>query len=296
MAKRVLWAVFLTMFSLPFCRPGGNNNAQNTKNTETEICVCECPCDSANPPPSTTDIPALPDHATPTEGAKIGYDLGDFRVKDSLVIPKGAGHTEIDNIQHIESGIFKHVLRWRETWHDGDRSLDFGPYLQKGRAELGCLDGECEPMKNGQTWLIGTTILIPRNEFGGARSYIDAGQPVLHQSYLDIDVIRKNKYKITLKVFSNGLGSKSVPIREAKFKAGEWISLVIRIHFSKDGSYAMSVNNDDFVTREGLDTTRSKEGAKNHANTWGLYMKNGLGDCTIYTAMNFIKQIDDADA
>jgi hypothetical protein len=217
----------------------------------------------------------------------VGYDLGDYRWIDTSVIPRGAG-PEIPNIRQVQRGVFAHTLRWRDGWHDGDRSLAHGAYLQKGRAELCCLGGDT-PMRIGQTWLIGTTILVPR-DFAGARSFIDVGQLVHHQSYLDLDK-KGGSFKITLRVFRNGLGSPSIRVRATTVPPDTWVSLVTRVRFSREGAYALSVDGDEFVEVDNIDTTYSRSGDGTFGGTFGLYMKNGRGDCTIYTANNFIMKI-----
>ena len=235
---------------------------------------------------SFASMPKVPDTATPPAGAIVGRSLSDFRWVDSQVVPRGKG-PEIPNIRQMAPGVFAHVLRWRSGWHDGDRHLTTGSYAQKGRAELCCLGGN-QPFTEGSTWLIGTTVrLHPR--VSGASSFIDLAQPILHQSYF---VVRGSgdSYTGSLMAFTRGLGSQSKAVRTIQMKRGVWYSLVFKVTLTKNGSYGMSVNGDAFQTITGIDGTAGHT-RSSHGGTFGLYMKNGRGDCIVYHAFPWIKKV-----
>jgi hypothetical protein len=238
------------------------------------------------PPPPTPKPPApTTDVGAPPPGSIVAETLKDFgkgkKVDDSLVFPRGAA-PEITNITQVAPRHFKFVLRHRGNpwtplntrgtkgaWYDGDRDLKWnegkrdGKYHDKSRAEVSALEAT---IKEGETWDIATTVKLDEN-FVPSRSYCNIMQPVFDGSFLSLTGIKGNVVTGSLFVFPGGIGSKILTARDISIPRGEWVSIVVRIKFAKDGFYQLSVNGDAFKGIK-LDTTRARApwGPK-----WGLY-------------------------
>ena len=229
--------------------------------------------------------PPSPDVGTPPPGAIVAETLKDFSkgkgVDDSLVFPRGAG-PEITNITQVAPRHFKFVLRHRGNpwspfntrgtkgaWYDGDRNLEWnegkrdGKYHDKSRAEVNGLPAK---ISNGETWDIATTVKLDKN-FVPSQSYCNIMQPVFDGSFLSLTGIRGNTVTGSLFVFPNGIGSGIKTARDISIPRGEWVSIVIRVKFARDGFYQMSINGDAFKGIN-LDTTKARFP---YSNKWGLY-------------------------
>ncbi len=245
--------------------------------------------------PSARDLPPLPPAAQPPQGAIVGESLRDFKWIDSTVTPAGAA-PEIQNIQELAPRIMCCVLRHRAGWHDGDRTLKTGRYAQKARAEMCCLGGNT-PYAIGSTWLIGTTFRV-NPDFTSPKGFCQLMQPVLHQSYLQLDKISGDDCTASLRVFTKGLGSASKVVRTIRFKRGQWVPVVLRVTFGPNGEYALSHDGDGFQgIRLDTSTGHVKGATVGKVNafggTWGLYMaaKGHKGDAIVQHANMFIKKI-----
>lgn len=224
-----------------------------------------------------------------TEGAIIAQDLTDFGkgrgVDNSLVFPRGAA-PEIENITQIAKGHFRFELRMRGNpwspynpqgtkgaWYDGDRDLKWnegkrdGKYHDKSRAEVHDLfrdTSRAPDMKQGQTWDIATTVKLDKN-FVPSASYCNIMQPVFDQSFLTLTGIKGDDVTANLMVFADGIGSRITIARTFTIRRNVWTSIVVRVKFSKDGRYDVSVNGDAFKGI-GIDTSKQTGGSK-----WGIY-------------------------
>lgn len=236
-------------------------------------------------------LPPLPSTSQPPAGAIVGKTLSDFRWVDVKVV--GRGGPEIPNIQQVAPGVFKCILRQGNGWHDGN--LKAGRQDHKGRAELCCLGGNT-PYKIGETWLIGaTTLFDPRFM---ATSYCQIAQPVLHQSYFNMNKSSGNQVSGGLYVFERGLGSASRLVRNVTVEKGKWFTWVVRVTFGENGSYGLSINGDSFGTTRANTAVGHKSmnqvgrvGA--FGGTFGLYMPMGgpPRDVIVYHANMFIKKV-----
>lgn len=241
------------------------------------------------------NLPALPPTVEPPAGAIVGKNLSQFKWVDSRVVPVGAA-PEIQNITQVGPGVFRHVLRMGRGWHDGDRDKTEGRYAVKGRAELTSLGGGT-PMKVGETWLIGSTLMFDPG-FVPSNGYCQLAQPVLHQSFFNWD-LRGNVMVGQLRVFERGLGSASKLVREVRVRRGEWLTWTLKVRFGPDGYYGLSVNGDEFKGLE-LNTEighvrGAQVGKVSHfGGTWGLYMimDGAPRDCVVYHANPFLKKIE----
>ena len=268
-------------------KKSGNANNDNTKESFSSPAA-------AAAVPRAADLPPLPPAAQPPTGAIVGESLKDFKWVDSTVTPAGAA-PEIQNIQQLAPRIMCCVLRHRGAWHDGDRGLKTGRYAQKARAEMCCLGGNT-PYAVGSTWLIGTTFRV-NPDFTSPKGFCQLMQPVLHQSYLQLDKISGDDCTASLRVFTRGLGSPSKTVRSIRFKRGEWVPVVLRVTFGANGEYALSHNGDGF---KGIRLDTSVGHVKGAAvgkvatfgGTWGLYMaaKGHQGDAIVQHANMFIKR------
>ena len=230
----------------------------------------------------------------------MGKTLSHFKWVDSLVIPRGKA-PDIPNIVQVDHGVFKHVLRMGPGWHDGDRDKTTGRYAVKGRAEMSSLGGGT-PMKQGETWLIGSTVMFADN-FVPSKGYCHIAQPVLHQSYVTFDLKGDTMVGAFMAVDYGGKAGDAMrashrKIRETSVKRGQWLSWVIKVKFGRDGYYGVSINGDDFrgihINTE-IGHTRGNQVARvsSFGGTWGLYMiMNGPPrDCVVYHANPFLKKI-----
>lgn len=241
-------------------------------------------------PPTPKPAPTPKSSPIP-QGAIVADDLADFGkgrgFDKSLVFPRGAA-PEIDNITQIAKGHFRFELRMRGNpwspynprgekgaWYDGDRDLKWnegkrdGKYHDKSRAEVHDLfrDTPRGPdMKVGQTWDIATTVKLDKN-FVPADSYCNIMQPVFDQSFLNLTGIKGDDVTAQLMVFTDGIGSRIKIARTFTIRRGVWTSIVVRVKFSKDGKYEVSVNGDAFKGI-GIDTSKQVGGSK-----WGLYSR-----------------------
>lgn len=246
------------------------------------------------PPPPTPKPPApKPDIGTPPPGSIVAETLKDFNkgkgVDDSLVFPRGAA-PEIVNITQVAPRHFKFVLRHRGNpwspfnprgtkgaWYDGDRNLEWNEgkrdqrYHDKSRAEVSGLPAK---ISNGDTWDIATTVKLDKN-FVPSKSYCNLAQPIFDGSFLSLTNIKGNNVTGSLFVFSDGIGSKILTARDITIPREQWVSIVIRIKFAKDGYYKMSINGDAFKGIN-LDTTKARFP---YSSKWGLY-------CTATTDVN----------
>jgi hypothetical protein len=249
------------------------------------------------PKPPTPKPPApnppVQDVGAPPPGAIVAESLKDFGKKGrsvdaSLVFPRGAA-PEITNITQVAPRHFKFVLRHRGNpwsllnargtkgaWYDGDRDLQWnegkrdGKYHDKSRAEVSAL---AATIKDGETWDIATTVKLDK-DFVPSRSYCNIMQPVFDGSFLSLTGIKGNVVTGSLFVFPNGIGSGIKTARDISIPRDQWVSIVVRIKFAKNGFYQMSINGDAFQGIN-LDTTKARApwGPK-----WGLY-------CTATTAV-----------
>ena len=246
------------------------------------------------PPPPTPKPPApTPDVGAPPSGSIVAETLKDFSkgkgVDDSLVFPRGAA-PEIVNITQIAPRHFKFVLRHRGNpwspynprgtkgaWYDGDRDLSWnegkrdGKYHDKSRAEVSGLPAK---ISNGETWEIATTVKLDKN-FVPSRSYCNLMQPVFDGSFLSLTGIKGDNVTGSLFVFPDGIGSGIKTARDISIPREQWVSIVVRVKFAKDGFYQMSINGDAFKGIN-LDTTKARFP---YSNKWGLY-------CTATTDVN----------
>ena len=239
-------------------------------------------------PPTPTPKPPTPDTqlGVPPSGSIVAESLKDFGkngrgVDNSLVFPRGAA-PEIVNITQLAPRHFKFVLRHRGNpwtplnprgtkgaWYDGDRDLQWnegkrdGKYHDKSRAEV---SGLTVVTKLGDTWDIATTVKLDKN-FVPSEVYCNIMQPVFDGSFLSLTGIKGNVVTGSLFVFPDGIGSGIKTARDIAIPRGEWVSIVVRVKFAKDGFYQMSVNGDAFKGIK-LDTTKARIpwGSK-----WGLY-------------------------
>ena len=239
-------------------------------------------------PPTPTPKPPTPDTqlGVPPYGSIVAESLKDFGkngrgVDNSLVFPRGAA-PEIVNITQLAPRHFKFVLRHRGNpwtplnprgtkgaWYDGDRDLQWnegkrdGKYHDKSRAEV---SGLTVVTKLGDTWDIATTVKLDKN-FVPSEVYCNIMQPVFDGSFLSLTGIKGNVVTGSLFVFPDGIGSGIKTARDIAIPRGEWVSIVVRVKFAKDGFYQMSVNGDAFKGIK-LDTTKARIpwGSK-----WGLY-------------------------
>ena len=238
------------------------------------------------PPPPTPKPPApTPDVGAPPPGSIVAETLKDFSkgkgVDDSLVFPRGAA-PEIVNITQVAPRHFKFVLRHRGNpwspfnlrgtkgaWYDGDRNLEWnegkrdGKYHDKSRAEVNGLPAK---ISNGDTWDIATTVKLDKN-FVPSRSYCNIMQPVFDGSFLSLTGIKGNNVTGSLFVFPDGIGSGIKTARDISIPREQWVSIVVRVKFAKDGFYQMSINGDAFKGIN-LDTTKARFP---YSNKWGLY-------------------------
>ena len=246
------------------------------------------------PPPPTPKPPApTPDVGAPPSGSIVAETLKDFSkgkgVDDSLVFPRGAA-PEIVNITQIAPRHFKFVLRHRGNpwspynprgtkgaWYDGDRDLSWnegkrdGKYHDKSRAEVNGLPAK---ISNGDTWDIATTVKLDKN-FVPSRSYCNLMQPVFDGSFLSLTGIKGDNVTGSLFVFPDGIGSGIKTARDISIPREQWVSIVVRVKFAKDGFYQMSIDGDAFKGIN-LDTTKARFP---YSNKWGLY-------CTATTDVN----------
>ena len=238
------------------------------------------------PPPPTPKPPApTPDVGVPPPGSIVAETLKDFNkgkgVDDSLVFPRGAA-PEITNITQVAPRHFKFVLRHRGNpwsqynqrgtkgaWYDGDRNLEWnegkrdGKYHDKSRAEVNGLPAK---ISNGDTWDIATTVKLDKN-FVPSQSYCNIMQPVFDGSFLSLTNVKGNNVTGSLFVFPNGIGKGIRTARDISIPRGEWVSIVVRVKFARDGFYQMSINGDAFKGIN-LDTTKARFP---YSNKWGLY-------------------------
>jgi hypothetical protein len=221
----------------------------------------------------------------PPPGAIVAESLRDFNngksVDNSLVFPRGAA-PEITNITQTAPRTFRFELRFRGNpwsplnsggtrgaWYDGDRTLEWnegkrdGKYHDKSRAEVSALPVK---MSLGETWEIATTVNLDRN-FIPSRSYCNIMQPVFDGSFLSLTGLRGNIVTGSLFVFPNGIGKGIRTARDISIPRQQWVSIRVRVKFSKDGFYQVSVNGDQFKGIA-VDTTKARIpwGPK-----WGLY-------------------------
>ena len=246
----------------------------------------------ASKPPAPKPPPPTPDKGTPPPGAIVAETLQDFNkgrsVDNSLVFPRGEG-PEITNITQIAPRHFKFVLRHRGNpwskyntngtkgaWYDGDRDLEWnegkrdGQYHDKSRAEVSGLPAK---ISVGETWDIATTVKLDK-DFVPSQSYCNIMQPVFDGSFLSLTGIKGDVVTGSLFVFSNGIGSDILTARDISIPREQWVSIVVRIKFAKNGFYQMSVNGDAFKGIN-LDTTKARTP---YGGKWGLY-------CTATTAV-----------
>lgn len=204
----------------------------------------------------------------PPAGAVVATRLSDFRnVDDSKVYPRGAG-PEIINITEVGPRHFRFVLRHRGGWQDGDRNKN-DP--KKSRAEVSGLGGKNGPgMRVGETWDIATTVRLDPT-FVPSRGYCNIMQPVFDQSYLSVGKVRGDDVAAELVAFTNGIGSATRSVRKFTIRRGQWTSIVVRVKFGSNGSYACSVNGDEFKGVS-MDTSR---GSQPFRSKWGLYGPTG---------------------
>lgn len=225
----------------------------------------------------------------------MGNALTQFKWVDSDVIPKGAA-PEIENIVQHAPGILKHILRVGNGWADGDRKITTGRQSQKGRAEVCCLH-QNTPYKVGETWLIGSTLMFAP-DFVPPPGYFQVAQPVLHQSFFNINKLSGNTMSGGMYVFEQGLGSPNRLVRKVSVKRGEWMTWTLKVKFGKDGYYGLSINGDEFQGFN-IDTSvghiqGANVGVVNaHGGTWGAYCPHGGSPRTmvVYHAKPFIKKI-----
>ena len=238
------------------------------------------------PPAPTSDV------GTPPPGSIVAETLKDFNkgkgVDDSLVFPRGAA-PEITNITQVAPRQFKFVLRHRGNpwtplntrgtkgaWYDGDRDLEWnegkrdGKYHDKSRAEVSGLPAK---ISVGDTWDIATTVKLDK-DFVPSQSYCNIMQPIFDGSFLSLTGIQGNNVTGSLFVFSDGIGSKILTARDITIPREQWVSIVVRIKFAKNGFYQMSINGDAFKGIN-LDTTKARTP---YGGKWGLY-------CTATTAV-----------
>lgn len=224
----------------------------------------------------------------PPPGALVAETLSDFEEADnSLVFPRGAG-PEIVNITQLEPRVFNFVTRhrgdpWsqhntkgvRGAWYDGDRDLEFnegkrdGRYHDKSRAEVNGLHGFGTKKKSfaeGETWEIATTVRLDP-DFRPSAGYCCIMQPIFDQSLLNLVARSGDVVTAELTCFTDGIGSRQRVARSFPIRRGEWVSVVVRIKFGKDGFYRCSVDGDEF-TGINLDTTRGKRPWR---PKWGVY-------------------------
>lgn len=234
--------------------------------------------------------PPAPDNLPPR--SIVAETLQDFNkgknVDNSLVFPRGAG-PEITNITQVAPRHFKFVLRHRGNpwspfntrgtkgaWYDGDRDLEWnegkrdGEYHDKSRAEVSGLPAR---ISNGDTWDIATTVKLDK-DFVPSQGYCNIMQPIFDGSFLSLTGIRGNVVTGSLFVFPDGIGKGIKTARDISIPRDEWVSIVVRVKFARDGFYQMSINGDAFKGIK-LDTTKARSpfGGK-----WGLY-------CTATTAV-----------
>jgi len=209
-------------------------------------------------------------------GAIVAETLKDFSngrgVDKSLVFPRGAV-PDIEHITQIAPRHFKFVLRhrgnpWsplnprgtRGSWYDGDRNLEWnegkrdGKYHDKSRAEV---TGLTAKICIGDTWEISTTVNLDKN-FVPSQSYCNVMQPIFDGSFLSLTGIKGNVVTGSLFVFTNGIGSNILTARDIEIPREEWVSIRIRIKFTEDGFYKMSVNGDAFKGIN-VDTTKARQ-------------------------------------
>jgi hypothetical protein len=211
----------------------------------------------------------------PPLGAIVAESLYDFNkgknVDKSLVFPRGAA-PEIEHITQVAPRTFKFNLRFRGNpwspynphgtrgaWYDGDRNLEWnegkrdGRYHDKSRAEVSGLPAK---ISLEETWEIATTVKLDP-EFVPSQSYCDIMQPVFDGGFLSLTGIHDNVVTGSLFVFSNGIGSTILTARDISIPRDEWVSIRVRVKFSKDGYYQMSVNGDAFKGIH-VDTTKAR--------------------------------------
>ena len=252
----------------------------------SKLKACDWPPKPPAPKPPAPK-PPTPDTQTgaPPPGAIVAETLKDFSkgkgVDDSLVFPRGAA-PEIVNITQVAPRHFKFVLRHRGNpwspfnprgtkgaWYDGDRNLEWNEgkrdkrYHDKSRAEVNGLPAK---ISNGDTWDIATTVKLDKN-FVPSQSYCNLMQPVFDGSFLSLTGIKGNVVTGSLFVFPNGIGSGIKTARDISIPREQWVSIVVRIKFAKDGFYQMSINGDAFKGIK-MDTTKARFP---YSNKWGLY-------------------------
>ncbi|AAC96985.1 hypothetical protein PBCV1_A678R [Paramecium bursaria Chlorella virus 1] len=244
-------------------------------------------------------LPSLPATAIPPSGSTIGSSLSYFKFDESRVNPPGAA-PEIKNLVQVAPGITLHGLRFRGKWNDGDRDLTTSYHSYKARAEMSGLGGKT-PYKLGGTYLIGTTIFLAP-DFEPSDMYTDLMQPIQFQSFFTISGSGDNLTG-SLYAFEKGLGSKQILIRSVKIPRGQWVTIVLKVKLAQNGSYALSVNGDEFKGLN-LDTTIGKKGSGNtvgkvneFGGTYGLYCTNTTNgkrstkDRVVFHANPFWKKI-----
>lgn len=224
-----------------------------------------------DPPPA--DLPK------PPAGACVAETMADINFQETEVFPKGAA-PEIKNIQLMAPRWFRFILRHRGKWYDGDRNLRNNKEgKNKSRAEIyGMCDkklGSTTAFKLGDTWLMGSTIRLAP-DFVPSRGYCNLMQPANHQSFLNMVALKGDDVTVELRVFENGIGTKTTLARSVTIKRGQWHTLVVKATFAKNGYYGLSVDGDEFkgVT---LDTTKSGERKPPFGGNFGIYGNAGTG-------------------
>lgn len=222
----------------------------------------------------------------PPTDALVVETMRDFKWVDSLVYPRGAA-PEIPNIQQVQRGHFKFILRHRKSWYDGDRDLQWnegrhsgaaGRSVDKSRAELCCIKGIDRPFTLNSTWLIGSTVRLAP-DFVPSWGYCNVMQPANHQSFLMLSRINGDMVTAELRVFADGVGTQQRVARTVQIRRGEWTTLVVRAKFARGGSYELSVNGDPFKGIFGIDTTKSGDRTLPFGGNFGLY-GSGTKDVT----------------
>jgi hypothetical protein len=266
-------------------------------------CPAPAPAAASPPPPeqqqppkasaAATALGKLPPGSEPPKGAIVAERLKDFADHDnSLVFPQGTPNApEIENITELGPRTFNCLLRHRGNpwtklnprgtkgaWYDGDRDLEWndgtrdGRYHDKSRAEMSGLGqyGKRKGPKynDGETWDIGTTVRLDPT-FVPSAGYCMIMQPVFDGSYVILNGIKGDVVTGNLTVFTDGIGSAQKWVRDFSVKRGEWVSLVVRVKFSKKGEYGLSVNGDEFKMLRNIDTTKARDP---YSSKWGLYM------------------------
>ena len=230
---------------------------------------------SSSPPPSSSSAPPAasssppPPAEQPPAGALTMVTMKDLNFAKTYPWPRGC-MAPIDNISMVQPGHFKFVLRHRGACHDGDRDgKNNAAGMDKSRAEIYGCGRYITPFEHGSTWLIGTSVRV-NADFVPSRGYCNIMQPVNHQSFLTISDLQGDTLTAQLNVFRDGVGTPITTARRFTFRRGEWVALVVKVKFGRDGYYALSVNGDAFQGAA-MDTSKTGDRTFPVGGNFGIY-------------------------